>query len=253
MINNKFLQQGFSLLELMLAMTLGLFLIAGVGTVYVSSKQTYAANSQMAELDENARVAIRALKEHIEHAGYTSLGVPVNNYVLPTGATVTAATCADGDPNIVNPDRISSSTNGPTVFGTASSANTAGGDTIGVAYSADTKLNVDCLNIALRDACLPEQAANPQASMVYNSFRVYTRSTRNSINEEIPALGCGGSTNYVTQPWARGLKICRSVTVSMLCLPSFLSVKRKPGRWITTGMLRKLVPIMPGIKLPRYR
>ncbi len=203
---NKLHPRGFSLLELLLAMTLGLFLAAGVGTVYVSSKQTYAANSQMAELDENARVAIRALKEHIEHAGYTSMGVPVNNYILPAGTTVTAATCADGDPNIVNPPRISSSTNGPTVFGTASSADTVGGDTIGVIYSADAKLNVDCLNTALRNACLPDQAADPQASLVYNSFRVYTRSNRNSINEEIPALGCGGSTNYVTQPWAQGVE-----------------------------------------------
>ncbi|MFM2319982.1 MAG: hypothetical protein RLZZ215_2603, partial [Pseudomonadota bacterium] len=40
-------QQGFSLIELMIALVLGLFVIAGLATVYLSSKETYALRDRI--------------------------------------------------------------------------------------------------------------------------------------------------------------------------------------------------------------
>ncbi|MEZ5479004.1 MAG: prepilin-type N-terminal cleavage/methylation domain-containing protein [Thiolinea sp.] len=100
-LNHK--HNGFSLVELMISMAIGLFLLAGISTVYISSKQTYAVRDQTAELDENARIALRTLKQHIEHAGYASVsGMQLTNYIIPGGTAISGTTCADGNSNIKN-------------------------------------------------------------------------------------------------------------------------------------------------------
>ncbi|PIE00611.1 MAG: hypothetical protein CSA79_03105 [Thiothrix nivea] len=188
---------GFSLVELMIAMILGLFLIAGVGTVYISSKQTYKLQGQTAELDENARTALRALKQHIAHAGYASdSGMVINNYIIPSGTAVSGTSCADGASNISNANRIDASTDGPGIAG----------DTIGLTFMADSGLAVDCTGGVLRNACLPPNAPGFTSRLIYNSFSVATSSVRNSLNQTVPMLRCGGSLNANRQAWARGVE-----------------------------------------------
>jgi len=70
--NNKLQHKGFSLVEIMISLALGLFIMAGISTVYVSTKETYALRDQISELDENARTAMNALRTHLEAAGYAS-------------------------------------------------------------------------------------------------------------------------------------------------------------------------------------
>ncbi len=198
--------QGFTLVELLLAMALGIFLIAGVSTVYISSKQTYNVRDQTSELDENARVALRALKQHVEHAGYASTtGMVIPNFILPTGTSVTAENCADGSLNIQNTAIIAASTDRVAADG---------GDTIGLTYMADRQLSSDCTGAALISdptdpaeisQCLPPESANRAASYIYNSFEVGSSRT-NSIGDAIPELRCGGSLNSIRQPWAEGIE-----------------------------------------------
>ena len=64
--NNK----GLTLVELMIAMGLGLFLLAGAIQVLMTSKQTYQLNSDLSWMQENARYAIDALTRDIRMAGY---------------------------------------------------------------------------------------------------------------------------------------------------------------------------------------
>ncbi len=188
---------GFSLVELMIAMTLGLFLIAGVGTVYVGSKQTYKLQGQTAELDENARAALRALKQHIAHAGYASdSGVTIDNYIIPNGTVISGASCADGASNINNAATIATSADGTGIAG----------DTIGLTFMADSGLAVDCTGGVLRNACLPPNAPGFTSRLIYNSFSVGPSSVRNSLNQTVPMLRCGGSLHVNRQAWARGVE-----------------------------------------------
>ena len=189
--------RGFTLVELMVAMTLGIFLIAGVGTVYISSTKTYKLQDQTSELDENARTALRALKYHIEHAGYASTtGMVVPNYIISNGTVITATSCTDGDPHIRDTTLISTSND---------QATAANGDTIGIIYMADADLQTDCTGNALRSQCLPPDSANRATSYVYNSFTI-TNNQNNSAGDPIPSLTCGGSTTAVSQPWAEGIE-----------------------------------------------
>jgi len=60
---------GFSLIELMIAMVLGLLVLSGVFQVFISSKQSNKTLLADAEMQENARFAFSVMTEIIQQAG----------------------------------------------------------------------------------------------------------------------------------------------------------------------------------------
>jgi type IV pilus assembly protein PilW len=61
---------GFSLIELMVSIVIGMILIAGVLSIFVSSKVTYTSNEKTGRLQENGRVALDFLSHDLRSAGY---------------------------------------------------------------------------------------------------------------------------------------------------------------------------------------
>lgn len=68
--NNK----GFTLVELMIAMLLGIFLISGILQIFISSKQTYRVQHNLARLQENGRLALSFIAQDVRMAGYWGCG-----------------------------------------------------------------------------------------------------------------------------------------------------------------------------------
>lgn len=64
-------QQGFSLIEMMIAVTIGLLLLAGLGTVYLESRRTFRQQEALARMQEGARYAFEVMTLDIRQAGYT--------------------------------------------------------------------------------------------------------------------------------------------------------------------------------------
>jgi len=64
---------GLTLVELLVAMTIGLVLIIGATQVYVDSHAAYAVNETTARLQENARYALSVLEPDIRMSGYWGL------------------------------------------------------------------------------------------------------------------------------------------------------------------------------------
>ena len=62
--------RGFSLIELMVSIVIGLILIAGVLSIFVSSKVTYTTNEKTGRLQENGRVALDFLSHDLRSSGY---------------------------------------------------------------------------------------------------------------------------------------------------------------------------------------
>lgn len=62
--------RGFSLVELMVALTIGLVILAAVSSLFVSSKQTYTTQDRLARLQENARFAMHFIVKDLRLAGY---------------------------------------------------------------------------------------------------------------------------------------------------------------------------------------
>ena len=65
-------QKGFSLIELMVAMMIGIFLIFAVVSSYSGSKASSTMRAELGEMESNARIAMSFLRGGIEHAGYPS-------------------------------------------------------------------------------------------------------------------------------------------------------------------------------------
>jgi type IV pilus assembly protein PilW len=62
--------KGFSIVELMVAILIGLIILAGVIQVVISSKTTFLGQEEMSFIQENARYAVDLLGKDIQSAGY---------------------------------------------------------------------------------------------------------------------------------------------------------------------------------------
>lgn len=62
--------RGFTLVELMIAMVIGLVVILGISSVYLGNRQTYNTTNAVSRLQEQSRYAAMIVRESIMHAGY---------------------------------------------------------------------------------------------------------------------------------------------------------------------------------------
>jgi type IV pilus assembly protein PilW len=70
--------QGFTIIEIMIAMLLGLLLTTGVTKVYLTTKETYNLSENLSRLQESARFAMRYLTEDIRMAGFMPCRMTAN-------------------------------------------------------------------------------------------------------------------------------------------------------------------------------
>ena len=173
-------QQGLSLIELMIAMMIGIFLSVGTATLYFSSQRASLSQSQSSIIEDNGRLALQILTEIIEHTGYVSTnGSPLSGEDRFITSAVTATNCG-GSSNVLT----------PTLF--ATTANNTSGDSIGIVYMGDDNLNRDCSGSQLPVACRVGGVGTLNASKIYNYFSVGTNA------EGVPVLNCAGS-RYATK------------------------------------------------------
>ena len=71
---------GFTLIELMVAMVLGLIVIAGVTSVFLAGQQSFRTNDALANVQDSSRVAFELMARDIREAGLTGCN-SVNNLV----------------------------------------------------------------------------------------------------------------------------------------------------------------------------
>jgi len=63
-------QAGFSLVEMMISMVIGLVLVAGAYRLFIGSTTTYKQQDDLSRLQENVRLATQVLAQDIRLAGY---------------------------------------------------------------------------------------------------------------------------------------------------------------------------------------
>jgi len=64
-------QRGLSLVELMISVTLGLVILAGVATVFLTSRQSYRVQESTTIMQDNARFAMETIGRALRDAGFT--------------------------------------------------------------------------------------------------------------------------------------------------------------------------------------
>jgi type IV pilus assembly protein PilW len=85
---NRIRMLGVSLIELMIAVVLGIFLVGGVITIFTSNQQSFKVNENLARLQESARFAYEQMNREIRDAGTNPCGVRAVNSVVRTSLTI---------------------------------------------------------------------------------------------------------------------------------------------------------------------
>jgi len=136
-------QSGFTIIELMIALLIGVFLMGGLLTLVQDNKRTFVSQSQLAQLQDSERMALAIMTDVIQEAGY--FPDPTTNSATSTMPVVGTTFAA-----------------GQAMTGTHNTA--APGDTISVRYataSGDGILN-----------CAGQSNATPGIASYTNTFSV---------------------------------------------------------------------------------
>lgn len=69
-------QHGMSMVELLVAMVIGMIVIGGAISLFVASKRSYTENERSERMIENARFALQMLQMEVRHAGFFGESAP---------------------------------------------------------------------------------------------------------------------------------------------------------------------------------
>jgi Tfp pilus assembly protein PilW len=70
--------RGVTLVELLVAMVLGLFLVGVMGMIFLGSKSTFQAQNQVSRLQESARFAIDTISADLRMSGFSTISPPAS-------------------------------------------------------------------------------------------------------------------------------------------------------------------------------
>lgn len=83
-------QSGFTLIELMISMTLGLMLLLVISTVFVSSRQSFREQEDNARIQESGRFALEIIGRSLKQAGHVE--VPFDDFKVAFEGTAISGT-----------------------------------------------------------------------------------------------------------------------------------------------------------------
>lgn len=92
--NNPARAGGYSLVELMVALTIGLIILAAVTSLFAVSKSSYNTLQGLDALQENGRYAVRALTDDVRLAGYAGLVYDPTSITTKVYSTTVTNQCA---------------------------------------------------------------------------------------------------------------------------------------------------------------
>ena len=253
-------QHGFTLIELMVALALGLILTGAVLSAFVANRAVYAATESLGRVQENARAAFELMARDIREAG----GTPCNSTVLPVNVVKNFANYpyADFGGGIIGYDGAQA---GVAAFGTTARARASGTDAVvlksagdgGFRVNPDNSENVNVgtyepvpadWNNKIVIVCDPEHAAIFQITQIDNTgVKVQTNNSQvpgNSTNCLAPGGNCpnGSEKRYAfgcTDGWWKGGTAATS-TKPQDCLkdgapPAVIAQLRSVGWYVGKG------------------
>lgn len=185
-------QPGFSLVELMIGITLSLIIMAGLSTVFIQSSQARAELERNNRQIESGRYAVSLLTEDLRMAGYFSTFDPYRNIILPNAPPLAGI--------IAMPDPCNT-----TLSGTSSSwinsyfYHIYGVDNVAAATIpgclADVKPGTDILVIRRLSNCVAGPTADAGCDAVIAGVPYFQASSCNGFTEL--AANTGSATDYM--------------------------------------------------------
>lgn len=214
--------KGFTLIELMVAMLLGLIVIAGVVSVFIANQRTYRTNQALGDVQDGSRTAFEMMARDIRDAGLT--GCTNNGRVSNVLNNKATAWWASWNNALVGYHR--SQTDVAVAIGTAEKARLAGTDSLMLLSAENSgvtvKLNSEpagtfTLNESSSDlqtgdlimVCDPDHAAVVQVSNFASGTITHdtSGSPGNCTSDLSFPTVCSGTSRYVFTPNAQISKL----------------------------------------------
>jgi len=176
---NRRLQHGMTLIELMVALAIGAFLMLGAITVFMQSRTAFRVTETMSRLQENARFALDTMEPDIRMAHYW--GLTARTYLIQGRRGINEAagignqTCTTNF--VINLNEAIDGTNNAYSWGAGCDAGPVGG--AGMANS-DTLI----VRRAMEDATAPA---------AITAGRFYIQSTRAQLGQVFAAAAAGAA------------------------------------------------------------
>lgn len=187
-------QRGLSLISLMIALTIGVFLLAGLFTVWFQTRQTFKGQGLLAQLQDNERIALTIMGNTIQTAGYFPV---IDNYgASPPNPLYTQSTAFA----VTSPFTVA----GQAIYGTHAST---GNDTLSVRYIADGN-TLDCQGQSATDrtlvvnkfqidasgnlTCSVTKGSTTQTATIMSGISAFT------VLYGVSTTGSGSTTQYMT-------------------------------------------------------
>ncbi len=176
--------QGFSLIELMISISIGLVIIVFVTSLYVRSKSSYELNDDNARVQQESRLILALIGRNLTQAGFGP----------PTGINdrLELETMFSLDPDARAFRACDNGFSSPANTADSTCAAGAGGPAFEVSYVVDTDVNV---NIGSGTDCNGQEVP-----LVAGQRVVRNRFYLASQNGETQSLFCAGNGGIVGQP-----------------------------------------------------
>src|SRR5574341_332211 len=107
-------QAGFTLIELMVGMAVGVIVVAAAFTILTTTSKSLRANEQTVDTQQNLRMAMELLSRDLKLAGFGNPGVPVgncNNPIVPGDQTATGLDSGPDSVQVLVPTTRTSGSN----------------------------------------------------------------------------------------------------------------------------------------------
>ncbi len=138
------LQRGVNLIEIMVAMAIGLFLVLGATTLYVNTKKTADVDDSIARLQETARYALSVIETDVRMANYWGMVKDSSKITnkesqggTSTASGLSAGVADDCGPTFIDPETyIGASNNNYNLACAANSTAVVSADTLVVRRTA---------------------------------------------------------------------------------------------------------------------
>jgi len=193
---------GFTLIELMVSMLLGLVVVAAVGSMFVSGQQVFRTGNALADVQDSARVAFEMLAHDVRGAGLTACGngQRVSN-VLPVGAGNAGSTWWGNWGNVIH----GYAGNDPDVgAGSAAGARVPATPSLQLLRADDVSFSVASHDAANATFLLGEASADPQERDVFivcdlDHAAIFRSSSYNAASRTVghaAATNCSAALGY---------------------------------------------------------
>lgn len=185
-------ERGLSLIELLVALAIGSFLIIGAVTMQSQTRRTFDVNEQQARVQENARYVIAVIEPELQLAGLFGYSQDPNSVMWDNGGALTAASdlrlTSAAAPGLPASLKTCGDNFAVDVLATVSTINGEAGGDFGLACAAEGGGHVDTADVLVLRHSAPGSVSASAAKLQVFSERVAAQTnTRLFVGATAPA------------------------------------------------------------------